>query len=108
MQAQLSEDQKKEADRAATFAELRSAKTSEIESGEAMAETKEDELAKTDMDLAEAKEDLGQTEAALAEDQKFLANLEKTCAEADANFAERKKSRLAEIEAVSETIEILV
>merc|ERR1719231_1078081 len=72
-----------------------------------MAETKEDELAKTDMDLAEAKEDLGQTQEALAEAQKFLANLDKTCAEADANFAERKKSRLAEIEAVSETIEIL-
>jgi len=86
---------------------LRSAKTAEIESGEKMAETKEDELAKTDMDLAEAKEDLGQTQAALAEDQKFLANLEKTCAEADANFAKRKNSRLQEIEAVSQTIEIL-
>merc|ERR1719352_2036575 len=59
------------------------------------------------MDLAEAKEDLGQTQAALAEDQKFLANLEKTCAEADANFAKRKNSRLQEIEAVSQTIEIL-
>merc|ERR1719231_1865563 len=72
-----------------------------------MAETKEDELAKTDMDLAEAKEDLGHTQTALAEDQKFLANLEKTCAEADKNFAERKNSRLSEIEAVSQTIEIL-
>merc|ERR1712054_685950 len=85
----------------------RSAKTSEIESGEKMAETKEDELAKTDMDLAEAKEDLEQTQAALAEDQKFLANLGKMCAEGDANFAKRKASRLEEIKAVSETIEIL-
>jgi hypothetical protein len=107
MQGTLSEAQKTEAARAAAFAELRSAKTSEIESGEKMAETKEDELAKTDMDLAEAKEDLGQTQAALAADQKFLANLEKTCAEADANFAKRKNSRLQEIEAVSQTIEIL-
>merc|ERR1719353_852866 len=107
MKGALSEAQKTEAARAATFAELRSAKTSEIESGEKMAETKEDELAKTDMDLAEAKEDLGQTQAALAEDQKFLGNLEKTCAEADANFAKRKNSRLQEIEAVSQTIEIL-
>jgi hypothetical protein len=107
MKGALSEAQKTEAARAATFAELRSAKTAEIESGEKMAETKEDELAKTDMDLAEAKEDLGQTQAALTEDQKFLANLEKTCAEADANFAKRKNSRLQEIEAVSQTIEIL-
>merc|ERR1719352_636647 len=97
----LSEAQKTEAARAATFAELRTAKTEEIETGEKMAETKEDELAETDMALAGAKEDLGQTEAKLAEDQKFTANLEKTCAEAGANFEERKKSRLAEIEAVS-------
>jgi septal ring factor EnvC (AmiA/AmiB activator) len=72
MKAGLSEAQQTEAARAATFAELRAAKTSEIESGEKMAETKEDELAKTDMDNAEAKEDLGQTQAALAEDQKFF------------------------------------
>jgi hypothetical protein len=107
MKAALSEAQQTEAARAATFAELRAAKTSEIESGEKMAEQKEDELAKTDMDNAEAKEDLGQTQAALAEDQKFLANLGKMCAEGDANFAKRKESRLAEIQAVSETIEIL-
>merc|ERR1719453_2291590 len=107
MKAALGEAQKTEADRAALFAELRAAKTSEIESGEKMAEQKEDELATTDNDNAEAKEDLAQTQAQLAEDQKFLANLDKTCAEADANFAERKKSRLAEIEAVSQTIEIL-
>jgi len=107
MKGDLSEAQATEAARAATFAELRAAKTSEIEAGEKMAETKEDELAKTDMDLAEAKEDLGQTQAALAEDQKFLANLDKMCAEGDANFAKRKAGRLAEIQAVSETIEIL-
>merc|ERR1719272_2308336 len=107
MKAALSDAQKTEANRAALFAELRSAKTAEIESGEKMAETKEDELAKADMDNAEAKEDLGQTEASLSEDQKFLANLGKMCAEGDANFAQRKAGRLSEIEAVSQTIEIL-
>jgi len=108
MKAALSDAQKTEAARAATFAELRAAKTSEIEAGEKMAEQKEDELAKTDMDNAEAKEDLEQQEAQLAEDQKFLANLGKMCAEGDANFAKRKESRLAEIQAVAQTIEILV
>jgi len=107
MQGDLAEAQKLEAKRAATFAELREAKTSEIESGEQMAETKEDEKAQADNDLAEAKEDLGQTEGALAEDEKFSANLGKTCKEADANFEARKASRLAEIQAVAETIEIL-
>jgi hypothetical protein len=107
MKADLKEAQEKEATRAATFAELRAAKTAEIESGEKMAETKEDEKAQTDNDLAEAKEDLGQTEAALAEDEKFSGNLKKTCDEASANFEKRKEARLAEIQAVAETIEIL-
>merc|ERR1719272_317505 len=107
MKAALSDAQKTEASRAALFAELRAAKTSEIEAGEKMSETKEDELAKTDTDNAEAKEDLGQTQAALSEDQKFLGNLGKMCAEGDANFAKRKQSRLAEIQAVAQTIEIL-
>jgi len=98
---------KTEAARAATFAELRSAKTSEIESGEKMAEDKEDQLAQTDNDLAEAKEDLGQTQKQLAEDTTFMNNLKKMCAEGDANFEERKNSRLKEIQAVAETIEIL-
>merc|ERR1719393_529995 len=79
MEADLKDAQDIEAKRAATFAELRKAKTEEIESGEKMAEEKEDEKAATDNALAEAKEDLGVTEAALAEDAKFSANLEETC-----------------------------
>merc|ERR1719321_221148 len=59
------------------------------------------------MDLAEAKEDLEQTSTALGEFQTFLKNLDATCAEADKNFEARKKSRLSEIDAVSQTIEIL-
>merc|ERR1719265_156615 len=46
-------------------------------------------------------------QAQLAEDQKFLGNLIKTCDEAAKNFELRKKARLSEIEAVSQTIEIL-
>merc|ERR1719262_1126842 len=72
-----------------------------------MLEEKKEELAQAEFDLANAKEDLEEVKAALSEDQKFLMNLEKTCAEADKNFEERKKSRLGEIQAVSETIEIL-
>jgi len=107
MESDLSDSQKLEAKRAADFSELRKAKTAEIEGGEKSSEEKEDELSKTDNDLAEAKEDLGQTEATLAEDRKFAENLKKTCDEADANFAHRKKARLAETQAVSEAVEIL-
>jgi len=107
MEGDLGEAQKVEKDRAVAFAELRAAKTQEIETGEKMAEQKEDELAQAQNDLAEAKEDLGQTQDALSEHQKFLMNLKKTCAEADGNFNLRKNARLEEIKAVSETIEIL-
>jgi chaperonin cofactor prefoldin len=107
MEGDLGDAQKTENERAAAFAELRAAKTQEIEAGEKMAEQKEDELAQAQNDLAEAKEDLGQTQDALSEEQKFMMNLKKTCAEADANFNTRKKTRLSEMQAVAETIQIL-
>jgi len=107
MQADLGEAQKEEASRAAAFDELRAAKTDEIAAGEKLLEEKKAELAQCDFDLANAKEDLEMVKASLSEDQKFLQNLIKTCAEADKNFELRKKSRLEEIQAVSETIEIL-
>merc|ERR1712048_456594 len=108
MEGGLSEAQKLEASRAAAFAELRAAKVAEIDNGEKIAEKKEDELATTNNDLAHAKEDLAMELAALDETQVFLANLKDTCADADSNFAARKKARIAEIQAVSETIAILM
>merc|ERR1719401_206712 len=102
MEGDLSEAQKTESARQAAFLELRSSKTAEAE-----AEQKEDELAKTSMDLAEAKEDLGQTQATLAEEQKFLATLKATCEDGDKNFEMRKNARLNEIKAVADAIAIL-
>merc|ERR1719387_3268429 len=107
MEADLSDAQKTEADRAAAFAELREAKNAEIAAGEKLLEEKKAELAQAEFDNANAKEDLEEVQASLSEDQKFLMNLLKTCEEADKNFELRKKSRLQEIQAVSETIEIL-
>jgi len=107
MKSDLSQAQSEEASSAAAFAELREAKQSGIANGGRMAESKEGELAQTDISLAEAKEDIGEEKKTLAADTEFLANMDKTCAEADKNFAERKQARLSEIQAVSETIEIL-
>merc|ERR1719190_64208 len=107
MEGDLSEAQKTEQARAATFEQLRAATTAEIENGEMMAEKKEDEKATTDNNLAEAKEDLGQEGQALMEAQEFLKNMKTTCAEADKNFEARKAARLEEIKAVAQTIEIL-
>jgi len=107
MEADLKEAQEKESMATTNFADMRAAKTAAIEAGEKMAEEKEDELAKTDNLVAEAKEDLGQTEQTLAADEEFLKNLDKMCADSDGAFEKRKASRLEEIKAVAETIEIL-
>merc|ERR1719331_1804412 len=107
MEASLSDAQKDEKEAAATYNELRNAKTTEIENGEATAERKEDELASTNNALAEAKEDLDQTTSVLTADQKFMVNLKATCSDSAAAFDERKAARMKEIQAVSETIEIL-
>jgi len=107
MEGDLKESQKKESEAAAAFNELRAAKTDQIESAEKMEEEKEDDLADSENKLAEAKEDLGQEKKALAENQKFLKKLKELCTDADKNFNERKAMRLKEIQAVSETIEIL-
>merc|ERR1719203_1311361 len=107
MEGDLSEAQKNENQRAAAFAELRAAKTQEIDIGYRRSEKKEDELANQDNALAEAKEDLGQEKAALAADRKFVSNLQETCANADTNYEKRKSSRQEEMKAISETIEVL-
>jgi len=107
MEADYKAASEKEQMAAASFADMRTAKTAAIEAGEKMAEQKEDDLAKTDNLVAEAKEDLGQTEETLAADEEFLKNLDKMCADSDGAFEKRKASRLEEIKAVSETIEIL-
>jgi len=107
MEGELSESQKLEQERAAAFAELRSAKEAELANGYKMSEQKEDQKAQTDNDLAEAKEDLDQEKAIFGEDQLFLKNLGETCADASKNFDARKQQRLLEMQAVTETISIL-
>jgi len=107
MEADLADSQKTETKRAGDFAGLRAAGTARIDGGSSSAERKEDELAKNDNALAEAKEDLEQTQATLAEDTKFAENLAATCDTADTNFAARKTSRLAEMKAVADTVDIL-
>jgi len=107
MESDLSEGQKQEAERSAAFDELRTAKSDEIASGEKLLEEKKEELAQVDFDLANAKEDLEMITAQLGEDQKFLASLTKACDEKEKAYEANKKERLAEIQAVSETIEIL-
>lgn len=108
MEGTLSDSQKSEMAAVAAFNDLRTSKQAEIDAGEKQGEAKEDALAKASMDLAEAKEDIEQTKASLTEDEQFMMNLKKTCEDGGKNFEERKNARIAEIQAVSDTIAILM
>jgi len=107
IQTALRDSQNSESERASIFADLRTAKTAEIASGEKSIDAKEEELAKANLDNQDAKEDIEQATTTLAEDQKFVANLGETCDKANANFATRTKSRVAEMKAVADTVRIL-
>jgi septal ring factor EnvC (AmiA/AmiB activator) len=71
-----------------------------------MIDSKIQELAQTEEDLAAAKQNLADTEDALAADTKFLADLKVRCANADEEFESRSKARNLELQGVAETIAI--
>jgi len=91
----------------AAFAELKAAKTEEINTGTDQAKEHGQVLARTREELEQAKEDHRDTSDALSADQAFLVDLEKRCAAADADWVTRSKTRADEISAVSEAISIL-
>merc|ERR1719359_1734284 len=103
----LAESQKDEKQAAEDFANLKSAKTKEINSATAMVDSKTQELAQTEETNAANKQNLADTEDALAADTKFLSDLKERCANADAEFEERTKARNEEQQAVAETIALL-
>merc|ERR1719191_2299714 len=72
-----------------------------------MIDSKTQELAQTEEDLAASKQNLADTQDALTTDQKFIADLKVRCANADAEFESRSKARNLELQGVAETIAIL-
>jgi len=103
----LSQSQKDEAAAQDAYNALRAAKEEQIATGKEELDNKMGELADTDNKLADAKEDLEDTRKALSADQKFLLDLRKRCKANDEEWEERSKTRQEEIQAVSETIDIL-
>merc|ERR1719473_2056007 len=103
----LESSKTQEATAAKAFAELKSAKTSELKAASDKQFEKETDFGDTKEKNARAKEDLSNTEDALEQDTYFLADLKKRCATMDADWAARSKMRGEEITAVSETISIL-
>merc|ERR1719498_689465 len=106
-EANLADSQQSEETGAAEFAELKKAKTNEINAGTAQVKEKKQQLADTDDQLAQDKEDRELTREALASDTKFLSDLKLRCQQTDKDWELRTKTRNEEIAAISETIKIL-
>merc|ERR1719456_40618 len=103
----LSDAQKQELAAQLAFAEMKTAKEAEIAAAKASVDSKSEELANTNLEMAQAKQDLEDTTNALSADQKFLLDLKKRCAESDEGYAARQKERQEEVIAIGETIKIL-
>merc|ERR1719158_2671291 len=82
-------------------------KTSEIDAAGKAVETKTARSGEVAVATVQAKADLESTTKAVAEDTDFKANLAKNCATKQKEWDERCKLRAQEVEAISETIEML-
>jgi len=103
----MSEAQKEEMDKVAQFTSMKTAKEEEIASQEQMLEERKAQLADAKEKLAMKKRDMKDTRAALSADVAFLMDLKEKCVQGDAQWEQRRKTRMEEIKAVSDTIAIL-
>jgi chromosome segregation ATPase len=106
-EANLSESQKAEAKAKAEYEALKAAKEEEIAAGRKLIVDIDAQIADLQEQYAEEFKQLEDTQEQLAMDEEFLKNLKEKCATMDADFEKRKKDRLAEIDAVTDTIKIL-
>merc|ERR1719421_304967 len=89
------------------FEDLKKAKKDEIATAYSQIEIKLGQLADSDFAKAHADGDLKDTENTLAADTAFMADLKSKCATADADYAERAKTRTEETNAVSKALGFL-
>jgi len=97
--------EEKEAD--AAFQKLTAAKKGEIAAATQQKDAKSSELAELMDKASKAKEDIEATTKALDADQTFLAETTKSCKTETDLYQKRSKTRNDEIEALSETLDIL-
>lgn len=105
--ADLSEEQKAEQKAVAEFKALKESKLAEIDTAKKAILQYDQDLAAAGEQNAEALKELEDVEEQLAMDKEFLEKLKDKCANTDEEFEKRVKSRLEEIAAVEDTIEIL-
>merc|ERR1719337_150828 len=107
MEADLKEAESSEAEAKAAYETLMTSKTAEIDAAGKAIETKTARAGAVAVETVQAKADLESTTKAVAEDTEFKANLAKNCATKQKEWDERCKLRSEEIEAISDTIEML-
>merc|ERR1719171_765549 len=107
MEADLAEATTKEGEAKTTYETLMTSKKSEIEAAGKAIETKTARSGTVAVETVQAKADLEKTQKAVEEDTEFKANLAKTCATKQKEWDERCKLRAQEIEAISDTIEMM-
>merc|ERR1719238_1631577 len=103
----LAESESKEAEAKNTYETLMTSKKAEIEAAGKAIETKTARSGTVAVETVQAKADLEKTQKAVEEDTEFKANLKKTCATKQKEWDERCKLRAQEIEAISDTIEMM-
>merc|ERR1712079_345898 len=103
----LSQSQKEELANQKAYEDLKAAKEDEIAAGQAQIDTKTQELATAEANLAQAKEDIEDTRNSLAAAEQFLMMLKEKCSMTDKEWEERQKTRQEEMEAVSKALAIL-
>merc|ERR1719503_143954 len=91
----------------AEFQGLSASKSSQIAAAKEKLDTMEAEYAANSKALADAEEDYELTTGKRASDVEFLRNLKLTCQDLDRQWAERSKTRGAEIKAVGEALSVL-
>merc|ERR1719409_1720965 len=107
MEKTQASDAQEEAAAASGFAELKAAKSKEIEVASAAIETKTAQSGELAVLVAQAKSALGDSEAELADTQKYIAALKISCEEQQKAWTARQAARAEEVSAISEAISIL-
>jgi len=104
---QLTAEQKAELKAKEDYESLKAAKEEQIASAQKAVEQMDADIADNGEKNAQAMQEYDDTQAQLALDEEFLGSLKQKCSESAAEFDARVKSRLEEIAAVQDTINIL-
>jgi len=91
----------------ASYKEMRTAKTKEVNVLVAGIETKSVRSGELAVEIVQMTNDLSDTEAALLEDKQFLADMDKNCATKSVEWDATCKTRSEELVALAETIKVL-